>query len=202
MEHSSISGGYFDAGVPTVFPNLDTDGPRIRYLPSCGIGTDGSIAPASVSSGVQGIQVVPVTEAQGVRVLRNANLSLALVAMQKTGTSPETWANANLNFYWALRYIPANQSPTYPGFPSNFQTGAIQNNVQLFANNQFTFASGLYLANDRSISIALPDPVYLQSGDSIVLQVWYTQAFARATGFTGDLNLALNGVLNYNISYK
>lgn len=74
--------------------------------------------------------------------------------------------------------------------------------MQLFANNQFTFASGLYLANDRSISIALPDPVYLQSGDSIVLQVWYTQAFARAAGFTGDLNLALNGVLNYNISYK
>lgn len=201
MEHSSISGGYTDAGVSTNFPDLENDAPRIRYLPPCGIGNDGAITPASVAAAAQGIQVVPLTDAQGVRVLRNASLSLALVAMQKTGTSPDTWANANLNFYWALRYIPSNQFTTTPGFPSRFSGGALPN-VPLFGNNQFTFASGLYLANDRSISIALPDPVYLQSGDSIVLQVWYTQAFARATGFTGDLNLALNGVLNYNISYK
>ena len=115
MEHSSISGGYSDTGVPLAFPNLDTDSPRIRYLPACGMGTDGSITPCPVSVGVQAIQVVPATEAQGVRVLRNASLSLALVAMQKTGTSPETWVNANLNFYWALRYIPANQLVTTPG---------------------------------------------------------------------------------------
>ena len=51
MEHSSISGGYTDASVPTTFPNFDIDGPRIRYLPPCGIGNDGAITPAPVSAG-------------------------------------------------------------------------------------------------------------------------------------------------------
>jgi hypothetical protein len=58
------------------------------------------------------------------------------------------------------------------------------------------------MANDRAISIPLPNPVSLQSGDSLVLQVWYTSAFPRVEGFNGELAVGLNAVFNYMISYK
>ena len=60
----------------------------------------------------------------------------------------------------------------------------------------------MYMANDRAISIPLPNPVSLQSGDSLALQVWYTSAFPRAPGFDGTLSIGLNAVFNYMISYK
>ena len=44
MEHSSISGGYTDSGLPTSFP-LPADPVRVRYLPACPLGTDGAITP-------------------------------------------------------------------------------------------------------------------------------------------------------------
>lgn len=60
----------------------------------------------------------------------------------------------------------------------------------------------MYLGNDRSISIAFPNPVVLQSGDSVVLAVWYNQAFPRDASFNGNLEVGLNAVMNYSINFK
>ena len=131
-------------------------------------------------------------------MFRNSNISMAITALQNNADDSY---NAGINFYWALRYVPAGQSVNPPTMPSSF-TGSGSYAVALFANSQFTFASGMYMANDRAISIPLPNPVSLQSGDSIALQVWYTSAFPRVEGFDGNLSIGLNAVFNYMISYK
>ena len=90
-------------------------------------------------------------------MFRNANISMAITALQNaTGGA----FNAGINFYWALRYVPAGQGVNAPSMPSNF-SGPGTSAVGMFANSQFTFASGMYMANDRAISIPLPNPVSL-----------------------------------------
>ena len=123
---------------------------------------------------------------------------MAITALQSTTGGDY---NAGINFYWALRYVPAGQSVNSPTMPTSF-AGPGTYAIGLFANSQFTFASGMYMANDRAISISLPNPVSLQSGDALVLQIWYTSAFPRAAGFDGNLSIGLNAVFNYMISYK
>ena len=99
-------------------------------------------------------------------MFRNSNISMAITALQNTANDGAY--NAGINFYWALRYVPAGQSINAPSMPSSL-SGSSTSAIGVFSNAQFTLASGMYMANDRAISIALPNPVSLQSGDSIAL---------------------------------
>ena len=197
MEHSSLSGVYTDTSVTAGFP-LPSDTLRVRHLPACPLSADGSITPKPVSDSPTSILVVPPVDVQGVRLFRNSNISMAITALQNTLDSSY---NAGINFYWALRYVPAGQGVNAPSLPGSY-SGSSASAIGMFSNAQFTLASGMYMANDRAISIALPNPVSLQSGDSIALQVWYTSAFPRVEGFDGNLSIGLNAVFNYMISYK
>ena len=58
MEHSSISGGYTESGIPTSFP-LPSDPLRVRYLPACPLSADGSFTPQPVKDTPASILVVP-----------------------------------------------------------------------------------------------------------------------------------------------
>ena len=90
---------------------------------------------------------------------------MAITALQNTLDGSY---NAGINFYWALRYVPAGQGVNAPSLPGSY-SGSSASAIGMFSNAQFTLASGMYMANDRAISIALPNPVSLQSGDSIAL---------------------------------
>ena len=50
-------------------------------------------------------------------MFRNSNISMAITALQNaTGGA----YNAGINFYWALRYVPAGQSANSPSMPANY----------------------------------------------------------------------------------
>lgn len=162
MEHQTISGWYQDSvGIP--YPSVASQ-PVYSYLPPGNVDASGVITKKSVINTPGGsnwvIPVVPKSDVQGSRVLRNASLSMALVSLQETGTSGSgNFVEAAIEFYWAVRYIPSGSTPTQPGTQLNF-AGSTPG-LSLFADSQFTLASGMYLGNDRSISIAFPSPVVL-----------------------------------------
>ena len=86
-------------------------------------------------------------------MFRNSNISMAITALQNTADDSYS---AGINFYWALRYVPAGQGVNGPTMPSSF-SGSSTSAIGVFSNAQFTLASGMYMANDRAISIALPN---------------------------------------------
>ena len=64
-------------------------------------------------------------------MFRHSNISMAITALQNaTGGA----YNAGINFYWALRYVPAGQAVNAPSMPSNFNTPGTSA-IGMFANS-------------------------------------------------------------------
>ena len=64
-------------------------------------------------------------------MFRNANISMAITALQN---ATEGAYNAGINFYWALRYVPAGQGANAPSTPPNFNTPGTSA-IGMFANS-------------------------------------------------------------------
>ena len=64
-------------------------------------------------------------------MFRNSNISMAITALQ--GVTDGAF-NAGVNFYWALRYVPAGQGARAPSMPSDF-SGPGTSAVGMFPNS-------------------------------------------------------------------